>query len=316
MVDTSDEWITTRTGIKERRILENGKGTSFMAANAAKMILDKKGMSPDDIELIVLATVTPDQPVPSAAAMVQDALGANHCWGFDLNGGCSGFICALSVASQFIETGKHEKVMVIGADKMSSIIDKEDRNTCVIFGDAAGAVLLEAAKDENTGIRDFSIRVDGSGAPFLCVKAGGSLLPASHETVEKKQHYVYQDGRAVFKRAVNSMAEISVEILKKNGLGEKDLGLFVPHQANSRIIQAVSEKMGLDEKKVMLNIGKYGNTTAATIPMAIYDAVKAGRIAKGDWLLMSAFGAGFTWGSLLMKWAMDTGNLKNHPLIS
>lgn len=309
MVDTNDEWITTRTGIKERRILGKGKGTSFMAVKAAEMVLSKRNISADELDLIIVATVTPDMPVPSTAALVQKELKTSNCWGFDLNGGCTGFVYALSVASQFVESGKHQKVMVIGADKMSAIIDYEDRNTCVLFGDAAGAVLIEPSNDnlanDSLGIRDFILHMDGSGYKSLYVNAGGSLEPASQETVSKRKHFVYQDGKAVFKRAVKDMADVSIQIMEKNNLTGKDIRFLIPHQANFRIIDAVAKKMNLDEDHVIVNIGKYGNTTAATIPLAMSEAYQDGLIKKGNWIVISAFGAGYTWGSCLIKWAMD-----------
>jgi 3-oxoacyl-[acyl-carrier-protein] synthase III len=305
LVDTNDEWITARTGIKERRILEKDKGMSFMAVQAAKMILEQKNMSADEIELILLATITPDLMVPSAASVVQKELGANHCWGFDLNGGCTGFLYALSVASQFIETGRHKKILVIGADKMSSIINYEDRNTCVIFGDGAGAALLEPSPDDELGIRDFDMHLDGVGVQYLCVAAGGSLRPATHETVEKKMHFVYQDGKTVYKHAVIGMSDVSKRVVERNHLTGKDIDLLIPHQANYRIIDAVAKKLELDPERIVINIEKYGNTTAGTIPIAMSEAYREKRMKKGDWILLSAFGAGFTWGSMLLKWAMD-----------
>ena len=304
MVDTNDEWITTRTGIKERRILGKDKGTSFMAVKAAEMILSQKNISADELDLIIVATVTPDMLVPATAALVQKELNASNCWGFDLNGGCTGFVYALSIASQFIETGKHQKVMVIGADKMSAIVDYEDRNTCVLFGDAAGAVLLEPSNND-LGIKDFILHLDGNGYKSLYMDAGGSLKPASQETISKKQHYVYQDGKAVFKRAVTDMADVSLLIMEKNNLTGKDIRFLIPHQANYRIIDAIAKKMELDEDHVVVNISKYGNTTAATIPLAMSEAYQDNLMKKGDWIVISAFGAGFTWGSCLFKWAMD-----------
>jgi 3-oxoacyl-[acyl-carrier-protein] synthase-3 len=309
MVDTNDEWITSRTGIKERRILGKGKGTSFMAVKAAEMVLSQRNISADELDLIIVATVTPDMPVPSTAALVQKELKTSNCWGFDLNGGCTGFVYALSVASQFVESAKHQKVMVIGADKMSAIIDYKDRNTCVLFGDAAGAVLIEPSNDnladDNLGIRDFILHMDGSGYKSLYVNAGGSLEPASQETVSKRKHFVYQDGKAVFKRAVKDMADVSIQIMEKNNLTGKDIRFLIPHQANFRIIDAVAKKMNLDREHVVVNIGKYGNTTAATIPLAMSEAFQDGLIKKGNWIVISAFGAGYTWGSCLIKWAMD-----------
>ncbi len=304
MVDTNDEWITVRTGIKERSILDQDKGTSYMAVKAARMIFDHSHVSPDEIELIILATITPDLLVPSAASIVQKELGANHCWGFDLNGGCTGFIYALATAAQFIETGKYKNALVIGADKMSSIINYEDRNTCVIFGDAAGAVLLEQSRNEDHGIIDFDLHLDGIGVEYLNVLGGGSLHPASIDTVQKKMHYVFQDGKTVFKYAVKGMCSVSEEVLKRNGLSGKDLNFLIPHQANYRIIDAVAKKLGLSAEQVIINIEKYGNTTAATIPLAMSEAHEQRKFHKDDWVLLTAFGAGFTWGSVLMKWAI------------
>ena len=304
MVDTNDEWITTRTGIKERRILEDDKGSAYMAVKASQVLLEQRRISADEIDLIIVATVTPDMMVPATAALVQEGLQANNSWGFDLNGGCTGFVCALATASQFIETGKHRKVLVIGSDKMSSILNYEDRNTCVLFGDAAGAVLVEPSPDDEGGIEDFALHLDGSGSKYLHMKAGGSLHPATHETVDQKMHYVYQDGRTVFKHAVTRMADVSVEILKKNRVNGNDISLLIPHQANLRIIDAVARKMELDPEKVVINIDKFGNTTAATIPLAMSEAYRNNRMQKGDWIVISAFGAGFTWGSMLLKWAI------------
>jgi len=305
MVDTSDEWITTRTGIKERRILGKGKGISYMAVRAAQSLLKRRNISADELDLIIVGTVTPDMISPSAAAIVQRELKASNCWGFDVNGGCSGFIFAFATGSQFIETGKCKKVLVIGGDKMSGLLDYEDRNTCAIFGDGAGAVLLEPSDETDDGVKDFVLGLDGSGADYLHVKAGGSLHPASHETVDKKMHYVFQDGKAVFKKAVKGMADVSLQVLKQNGLTPDDLKVLIPHQANIRIIDSVSKKLGLPADKVVINIENYGNTTSGTIPIALSEAYEQGRLEKGDWILFSAFGAGFTWGSVLFKWAMD-----------
>lgn len=302
MVDTNDEWIVSRTGIRERRILNKDLGTSYMAANAARMILEHKNISPDEIELIIVATVTPDMTVPTTAALVQKELNAPNCWGFDLNGACSGFVCALATGAQFIESGRHQKVLVIGADKMSSIIDYEDRNTCILFGDAAGAVLLEPSDNEDSGIRDYELHLDGNGSEYLHIAAGGSLHPATHETVENRMHFLYQDGRTVFKHAVIGMADVSKNLLNKNGLDANQMKLFIPHQANFRIIDAVAQKLGLGPEQVFLNIEKYGNTTAATIPLAMSEANQNRQLKSGDWLVLSAFGAGFTWGSVLLKW--------------
>ena len=305
LVDTNDEWVFTRTGIRERRIEDEGKGVCSMCVEAAKMIFKQKNISADEIDLILLATITPDMQVPSAAALVQHTLGAKNCWGFDINGACSGFLYALAVGAQFIETGRHKKILVLGADKMSSIINYKDRNTCIIFGDGAGAALLEPSEDDNLGIHDFDLHLDGIGAQYLCVEAGGSAKPASHETVEKKQHYVYQDGKTVFKNAVTEMSDVSKKILDKNNLTGRDIALLIPHQANIRIIEAVSKKLELEPHQVMINIEKYGNTTAGTIPIAMSEAYQAKRMKKGDWVVLSTFGAGFTWGSMLLKWAMD-----------
>ena len=305
MVDTNNEWIITRTGIKERRILGEGKGTSFMAVNAARRILEQKQIPADEIDLIIVATVTPDMTVPSTAAVVQKELNATNCWGFDLNGACSGFLYALATASQFIETGKHKKVLVIGADKMSSIIDYKDRNTCILFGDAAGAVLLEPTENDDGGIKDFILHLDGRGEKYLCIPAGGSLRPASNETVANRMHYLYQDGKTVFKHAVTGMADVSAKIITANKLNSEDIKLFIPHQANYRIIDAAVRKMGLSDEQVVINIDKYGNTTAATIPLAMSEAYQKKLMKPGDWVVLAAFGAGFTWGSLLLRWALE-----------
>jgi 3-oxoacyl-[acyl-carrier-protein] synthase-3 len=305
MVETSDEWITTRTGIKERRILDKEKGTAYMATRAAQVVLEETQTSPDELDLILLATVTPDMPVPSAASFVQKNLGATNSWGFDINGGCTGFMCALATGAQFIESGRHKKVLVIGADKMSAITNYEDRTTCVLFGDAAGAVLLESSLETDLGIKDFILHLDGSGAGSLAVAGGGSLYPASQETLNRKMHYIYQDGKAVFKHAVVGMADVSVKILERNNLTGKDIKFFIPHQANYRIIDAAAKKMGLDAAQVVINIEKYGNTTAATIPLAMSETYRDNLLKKGDWVVMAAFGAGFTWGSVLLRWAID-----------
>ncbi|MGD2098236.1 MAG: beta-ketoacyl-ACP synthase III [Desulfobacterales bacterium] len=305
LVDTNDEWITTRTGIKERRILDKEKGTSYMATKAAQLILEETGTKPEELDLILLATVTPDMPVPSAVSFVQRNLRATNSWGFDINGGCTGFMCALTTGAQFIESGRHKKVLVIGADKMSAIVDYEDRTTCVLFGDAAGAVLLESCENDDLGIEDFILHLDGAGAESLSITGGGSLHPTSQETIDKKMHYIYQDGKTVFKHAVVGMADVSAKIVKRNKLGEKDIRFFIPHQANYRIIDAAAKKMGLDPERVVININKYGNTTAATIPLAISETYRANKLQKGDWVVLAAFGAGFTWGSILLRWAID-----------
>ena len=305
IVDTNDEWITTRTGIKERRILDKEKGTSYMATRAAEAVLKETQTSPDELDLIVVATVTPDRPVPAAASFIQRNLGATNCWGYDINGGCTGFICALATGAQFIESGRHKKVLVIGADKMSAITNYEDRTTCVLFGDAAGAVLLEPSEENGSGIEDFILHLDGSGAESLKIEAGGSLYPASHETVDQNLHYLWQDGKTVFKHAVIGMADVSAKIIERNKLTEKDIKFFIPHQANYRIIDAAAKKMGLDADRVVINIEKYGNTTAATIPLAMSETYRDKKLKKGDWLVLAAFGAGFTWGSVLLRWAID-----------
>ncbi|MEN9303268.1 MAG: hypothetical protein RL264_1697 [Bacteroidota bacterium] len=301
MVDTTDEWITTRTGIKERRIMKDG-ATSDMAVEAVKGLLEKKGIDPLEIELVILATVTPDYPFPSTANVLCDKVGMKNAWGFDLKAACSGFIYAISTASQFIETGKHKKVLVVGVDKMSSIIDYEDRATCVIFGDGAGAILLEPT-EEGTGVQDFILRSDGAGREFLVQPAGGSACPPSIKTVEERLHFVKQEGKQVFKFAVTNMAEVSAEIMEKNNLNADDVAWLVPHQANLRIIDATAERMGLPREKVMINIEKYGNTTAATLPLCLWDYEN--QLKKGDNIILSAFGGGFTWGAVLIKWAYD-----------
>jgi 3-oxoacyl-[acyl-carrier-protein] synthase-3 len=305
MVDTNDEWITTRTGIKERRILDKEKGTSYMATKAAQVVLEETNTAPEELDLILFATVTPDMPVPSTASFVQKILGASNSWGYDINGGCTGFMCALTTGAQFIESGRHQKVLVIGADKMSAITNYEDRTTCVLFGDAAGAVLLESYDKDNLGIEDFILHLDGSGAESLTIAGGGSLHPASRETVDKKMHYLYQDGKTVFKHAVVGMADVSAKIIEKNNLNARDIRFFIPHQANFRIIDAAARKMGLESERVVINIEKYGNTTAATIPLAMSETYRANKLQKGDWVVLAAFGAGFTWGSVLLRWAID-----------
>ncbi|MDY0038833.1 MAG: beta-ketoacyl-ACP synthase III [Desulforhabdus sp.] len=303
MVDTTDEWILTRTGIRERRILDPGLGNSYMATRAARECLDRAGVDADEVDVIIVATVTPDMFFPATACLVQKGIGAKNAWGFDLSAGCSGFVFALSTGAQMIGYGHYKKVLAIGSDVMSSIIDYEDRSTCVLFGDAAGAVLLEPCPEEGYGVLDFIQRIDGSGGDFLHMKAGGSLKPASLETVRNKEHYVYQEGRQVFKFAVTEMAEVSARIMDRNGLRGEDVKLFIPHQANLRIIDASAKRMRIDPEKVVINIDKYANTTAGTIPLCLYEAVNEERkLAKGDYLVMSAFGAGFTWGSILMRW--------------
>ena len=301
MVDTTDQWIFDRTGIRERRIVDKGVATSDLAEGAARKVLEQRGISADEIDLIIVATVTPDMFFPSTACVLQEKIGASNAWGFDLLGACSGFLYALTTATQFIASGKHEKVLVVGADVMSSIIDFENRATCVLFGDGAGAVLVEASQGEN-GILDWILRSDGSGGRFLYMPGGGSLNPSTDETVAKKMHYVHQNGRNVFKFAVKGMVEVSEAILERNGLGHEDLKLYVPHQANLRIIKAATEKLQLDPSKVAINIDRYANTTAGTIPICLSEAVESGTVEHGDMLLLASFGAGFTWGSLLLRW--------------
>lgn len=303
LVDTNDEWILTRTGIRERRILEPGLGNSHMAIRAAQDCLERAGVEAGEVDVIIVGTVTPDMFFPATACLVQSGIGANQAWGFDLSAGCSGFIFALTTGAQLIESGRHKKVLVIGSDVMSSIIDYEDRNTCVLFGDAAGAVLLEPCPEQGFGLLDYVQRVDGAGEDYLHMKAGGSRRPASLETVRNKEHYVYQEGRQVYRYAVTEMANVSVAILERNGLSGDDIALFVPHQANLRIIDASANRMGIDPNKVVVNIDRFANTTAATIPLCLYDVlVEEKRLGKGDYVVMSAFGAGFTWGSVLLRW--------------
>jgi len=304
MVDTNNEWIITRTGIKERRILkENGKGTSDMGAEAVKGLLEKTGTSPEDIDLLICATVTPDMQFPATANIICDKAGLKNAFSYDLNAACSSYIYALVTASKFIETGSYKKVIVVGADKMSSIVDYTDRTTCVIFGDAGTATLLEPTT-ENIGIRDSILRSDGSGRIFLHQKAGGSLKPASHETVDAREHFIFQEGQQVFKFAVTNMADVSVEIMKKNELKSDDVTWLVPHQANLRIIEATARRMKIRKDQVMINIQRYGNTTSATIPLCIWEWEN--KLNKGDNLILSAFGGGFTWGSIYLKWAYDS----------
>lgn len=302
IVDTSDEWITTRTGIKERRILRNG-ASSDMAAEAVKGLLKKTNTRPEEIDLVVLATVTPDYPFPSTANVLCDKVGMKNAWGYDLIAACSGFIYALSTGAQFIETGRYKKVIVVGVDKMTSILDYEDRTTCVIFGDGAGAVLLEP-NEEGLGVIDFILRSDGSGRQYLIQPAGGSANPPTIETVESRLHFVKQEGKQVFKFAVTNMAEVSAEIMEKNHLRSEDVDWLVPHQANLRIIDATADRMGLPKDKVMINIQKYGNTTAGTLPLCLWDYEK--QLQKGDTLILSAFGGGFTWGAVYLKWAYNS----------
>ena len=303
LVDTNDEWIVSRTGIKERRILKGVKGSSDLGAEAIKGLLKKTNTSAEEIDLIICATVTPDMLFPSTACLIANKIGAGNICAFDISAACSGFLYALTTASKFIESGSYKKVIVVGCDKMSSIIDYTDRTTCVLFGDGAGAALLEP-NTEGYGIMDYILKSDGNGAEFLKLKAGGSLYPASHETVDAKEHYIYQDGQPVFKKAVQSMADVSEEIMQKNNLSADDVAWLVPHQANKRIIDATSRRMGVGDEKVMLNIERYGNTTAATIPLCLWDWEN--QLNKGDNLILAAFGGGFTWGSIYLKWAYDS----------
>ena len=302
LVDTTDEWIRTRTGIEKRHYVEPGTGTSAIAAKAAGEALRRRGIGADELELIVVATVTPDMLFPATGCLVQDRIGAKRAWAFDVSAACSGFAYALTIGAQFIETGRHSKVMVIGADVMTSILDFEDRTTCVLFGDAAGAVILEPRED-GTGILDFAHEVDGSGACYLNMPGGGSLKPATHETVDAKLHYVRQQGQHVFKYAVRKFADNSEAILRRNGLSGNDVDLFVAHQANIRIIEAAQHRMGLPDSKVIKNIREYGNTTAATIPLALKTALDERKLAPGNRVLLAAVGAGFTVGTVLLKWS-------------
>ncbi|MEQ8245683.1 beta-ketoacyl-ACP synthase III [Fulvivirga sp.] len=303
MVETNDEWITSRTGIKERRILKGeGKGTSVIGIEAAKGLLEKTNTNPEDIDLVIFATITPDMVFPATANLVSAAIGATNAFSFDMGAACSGFIYALTTGTQFIESGTYKKVLVLGADKMSSIIDYTDRTTCIIFGDGGGAVLLEPSTDEN-GIIDAIHKSDGTGAEFLKMKAGGSAYPATHETVDAKEHYARQDGATVFKFAVTNMADYAAKIMERNQLTADDVDWLVPHQANKRIIDATASRMGVTEDKVMMNIDKYGNTTSGTIPLLLWDYEK--KLKKGDNLVLAAFGGGFTWGSIYLKWAYD-----------
>ena len=303
MVDTSDDWIFSRTGIKERRILDKGLGTSLMAINAVSKIIKKKNINPLDIDMVIVATITPDMHVSATAAHVASEIGAHNAFGYDLQAACSGFLYGMSVASSYIESGKYKKIILIGADKMSSIVDYSDRNTCIIFGDGAAAVLFEPNND-NLGMQDEYLRSDGVGREFLRIEGGGSILPASLETVSKKKHFLFQDGKSVFKYAVSNMANASEEIMKRNNLSNEDIDFLVPHQANKRIIDATASMMGIKESKVLMNIEKYGNTTAATIPLILSDFEN--KFKKGDNIIFAAFGGGFTWGASYLKWAYNT----------
>ena len=303
MVETSDEWILSRTGIRERHVVDKGVATSDLAVEAAKLALARRGIGADEIEAIVVATVTPDMLFPSTACLAQHKLGAKRAWGFDLSAACSAFVYALQTGAQFISTGAHQKVLVIGADVMSAILDYTDRSTCILFGDGAGAVVLEAAED-GEGLIDFHHEVDGSGGCSLYMPAGGSLHPSTHETVDKRMHFVHQDGQAVFKYAVRKMGEACEKVLSRNGVTPGDIDCFIPHQANQRIIKATAERVGLKPESVIINIDRYGNTTAGTIPLAMQTAMDEGRLKKGDLVLLASVGAGFTVGATLLRWTI------------
>jgi len=301
LVDTSDQWIRERTGISERRFVSEGESNSDLSVGSIKEVLVKTGHEPEDIDVIIVATVTPDMIFPSTACVIQEKIGASNAWGFDLSAACSGFLYALSTGVQFIETGAYKRVLVVGTDVMSSIINFKDRSTCVLFGDGSGTILLEPSTDE-AGVLDFLLRSDGSGGQHLCMPAGGSQRPATHETVSEELHYVQQSGRAVFRYAVKLMTGVCREILERNGLTPEDVQLFVPHQANSRIIDSSVDRLGLSPEQVLINIDRYANTTAATIPMGLAEAEAEGRLKSGDLVLLASFGAGFTWGSVLIRW--------------
>ena len=303
MVDTNDEWIVTRTGIKERHILKGeNQGTSVMAVKAVEGLLQKTNTKPEEVDLIICCTTTPDMVFPATANIIGDKIGASNAFGFDLQAACSGFLYGLSTGSQFIETGKYKKVVVIGADKMSSIIDYTDRTTCIIFGDGAGAVMLEPTT-EDFGVKDFVLQSDGSGEPYLHMKAGGSRRPATAETVQNREHFAYQEGSMVFKFAVKNMADVAAQVMERNNLTSDDVAWLVPHQANKRIIDATANRMGVTQDKVMLNIQRYGNTTSGTIPLCLWDYES--QLKKGDNLILASFGGGFTWGAIWLKWAYD-----------
>lgn len=302
MMDTTDEWITSRTGIKERRWVESGVGSSDLGAEALKMALDRRGLKAEDLDVIIACTVTPDMFFPCTAALIQTKVGATNAYGFDLNAACSSFLFGLSTGASLISAGGVKRVAVVGCEVMTSIIDKTDRNTAVLFGDGAGAVILEQV-EEGFGLLDFENRIDGSGGPALCMPAGGSLRPASHETIDAKLHFVHQQGQEVFKNAVRDMAEYSRLMVDRNGLTGEDIALFIPHQANTRIMEAAAKRVGLPEGRMASNIQYFANTTSATIPTALFQSLEAGKLKKGDHLLLAAFGAGFTWGGALVKWA-------------
>lgn len=306
LVDTNDEWITTRTGIKERRLLkEEGKGTSYLAIKAAQNLLEKANLDPKEIDLVIMATATPDMPVASTGVYVATQIGATNAFAFDLQAACSSFLYGISTASAYIESGRYKKVLLIGADKMSSIIDYTDRATCIIFGDGGGAVLFEP-NTEGLGVQDEILRSDGIGREFLKIEAGGSILPPNEETVKNKQHFVFQDGKTVFKYAVSGMADVSEKIMERNNLSHDDINWLVAHQANKRIIDATASRMGLSEEKVLVNIHRYGNTTSATLPLLLSDFEN--QLKKGDNIIFAAFGGGFTWGAIYLKWAYNKQN--------
>ena len=302
LVETNDQWITERTGIRERHVVDKGVATSDLAAEAAKACLTHAGADAGDVEAIIVATVTPDMAFPATACLVQDKIGAHKAWGFDLSAACSGFVYALQVGAKLVESGAHRKVLVIGADVMSSIIDYTDRSTCILFGDGAGAVLLEPCAEGEVGLIDFVHEVDGSGAPALNMPAGGSRLPASHQSVDERLHFVHQDGQTVYKFAVRKMAELSEAVLARNGVTGSDLGCLIPHQANQRIILSTAERLGLPQDRVVINIDRYGNTTAGTIPLAMHTALEQGRLKQGDLVLLASVGAGYTAGAALLRW--------------
>jgi len=301
LVDTNDEWIVSRTGIRERHIAAEGEASSDMSVQAVTKLLKETNTKAEEIDAIIVATVTPDMLFPSTAALIQEKIGATKAWGYDLSGACSGFLFALKSGSALVQTG-HKKVIVVGVDTMSSILDYTDRNTCILFGDGAGAVLLEPTEDEDYGIIDDILLIDGSGADALHMKAGGSRKPATHATVDAREHYLFQDGRSVFKRASIDMAQVSVDILKKNNFKAEDVDIFIPHQANKRIIDMAARRAGFTDEQVLLNIDKYGNTTAATLPLGLDEVVREKRIKDGDLVLLAAFGAGYTWGSILLRY--------------
>ena len=302
LVETSDQWILERTGVSERRVVSNGQTNSDLAAEAVRQVLEMRGISATELDLIIVATVTPDMFFPSTACVLQEKVGATRAWGFDLSGACSGFLYALASGAHFVSAGTYRKVLVVGSDVMSSILNFQDRSTCVLFGDGAGAVLLEPTEDGEQGIFDFLLKSDGRGGKFLYMPAGGSQFPASHESVDKRMHYVHQDGRQVFKLAINGMVDVSRELLEKHGYTPSDLKLYVPHQANLRIIQASADRLGLRPEQVLVNIQKYANTTAATIPIGLSEAHDDQRLSSGDLVLLASFGAGLTWGSIILRW--------------